>query len=178
MKKNQFRKEFEYGVWYDISLYYKYIDQLDWALVQFEEKLKDESKFRGRFYPLPVVCEYRKDDDYTNGKWITEGYDPSNGVGEEEIEYINKNCKPVAFMLWKPFDKSYVFNEVCDDSECCNECKPDDEERNVYGSKIEDVKRIKELEFMCAKLTTLVSQLTYELFEEKLDDIVKEREND
>lgn len=149
-------KELEYGIWYDISLYFKYFHKLDWALVQFEEKLKDESKFKGRFYPLPRVCEYIKyEDARPDGQWVTEDYDPLNGVGEEEVKYINEQCKPVAFMLWKPFDESYVFNAV-----------------NVEN------KRIKELEGKCAKLTTLVGQLTYELFEEKLDDIVKEREND
>ena len=80
-------KELEYGKWYPIEEYFRNIRQMDWALVQFKET---KSGFMG----LPHIAELR------NNKWYIE-------CDDEELytKYINEDCEPIAFMLWKPYNE-------------------------------------------------------------------------
>ena len=77
----------EYGKWYPIIDYYENKDKykLDWALVQFKET-------ETGFMPLPCVAEYIKRD----GVWITQS---------DRDRYLCEMCEPIAFMLWKPYEK-------------------------------------------------------------------------
>lgn len=79
-------KRLKFNKWYDIKEYYKRVDQMDWALVQFKET-------KTGFRPLPKVAEYNKKDKV----WMTHS---------EWDRYLCEMCEAEAFMLWKPYDKT------------------------------------------------------------------------
>lgn len=84
--------DLEYGKWYPIEEYFKHIDEMDWALVQFKERYTD-------FYPLPVVVEFNKRDRV----WVNYS---------NQDRYIVEMCEPVAFMLWQPFEEVLKDEEI------------------------------------------------------------------
>lgn len=74
----------EYNKWYPIVAYYENVENLDWAVVQFRDK-------RDGFMGIPHLVEYSVVDEM----WHT--WDASVDV------HLNKDCEPIAFMLWSPF---------------------------------------------------------------------------
>ena len=85
----------EYGRWYPIEKYFENKSQMDWALVQFKE-------IKSGFMGLPHIAELRRDN-----KWHIECDDK-----ESYLKYINEDCKPIAFMLWKPYDENSSLESI------------------------------------------------------------------
>lgn len=136
------------------------------------ETSEEWEKFREEILKMNKELEIN-DENYLENKL----FKSKNEYNMKDIaNTLKNNAEAMAEkMSEQDIKKGYEkFKEDCNEN-CTKTNKSITDEYNVYGSKLSDVEEIKKLKAKCAKLTTLVGQLTYELFEEKLKELMEDK---